>query len=430
MFLKNTSTEAVGDDHPQRLCSFRSIVILIQFMVIVLANSLLDVKLPMTSMFIVMFIYMLFNLSIWYQLKHQNSVSSSKVFMQLSIDVLVLAALFYFSGGSSNPFVSLFLIPLVIVAATLAKPYVWAMAAITLLCYSLLMLVNSSLMQEPSMMHSENMHHTSFNLHVIGMWFSFLLSVGLILFFVVAMAEALRERDRKLAEAREKNLRDQHVISLGTLAAGAAHELGTPLATMAILSTEMQNEYHHDDDLIHQLEIMRSQIQRCKTTLSQMSASTGELRAEDSHNDSIETFLNQCLNRWQESTIDTTVTISMHGTNPAPIIVLDETFNQALVNLLNNASDASTKVSVDAQWTNALLTLEIRDSGMGLSPDVAQSLGTPFFTTKQDGHGLGFYLAQAVISRLGGELLAFNQEKGGACMRIHLPLNNLKVSQT
>lgn len=430
MFVHEPVEEMPETYNLKSLFVFRSAVLASELIVIGLAVFWLDVVLPIQSMLSVIAIYAMFNVMVWVGLHKGASVSANKFFLHLVIDVLALAALLYFAGGSSNPFVSLFLLPLVIVAATLPKRYVWAMAAVTLICYTLLMVINVPLTQEMAG-HDHGGHAMqgaadNFGRHVLGMWFSFLLGVGLILFFVVTMADALRQRDKKLAEAREKNLRDEHMVALGTLAAGAAHELGTPLGTMAVLTREMELEYRQQPDLVEKIEILRSQVDRCKTTLGQISASAGQMKAESGRSVDVEHYLQQCLARWQEMHPDTTVSVSLNGSDPTPVIVVDETLNQAIINVLNNASDASPeKIEMKANWSHSELSLEILDFGEGLSQAAMEELGKPFFTTKKDGHGLGFYLAQAVVHRLGGEVKASNHKQGGACIHIRLPLNKL-----
>ena len=430
MFVHNSMEEAPETYNLKTLFVFRSTVLGSELIAIALAVFWLDVVLPIQSMLSVIAIYAMFNVMVWASLRKGTSVSANKFFLHLVIDVLALAALLYFAGGSSNPFVSLFLLPLVIVAATLPKPYVWAMAAVTLICYTLLMVINVPLTQEMTGHghgdHAMQGEASNFGLHVLGMWFSFLLGVGLILFFVVTMADALRQRDKKLAEAREKNLRDEHMVALGTLAAGAAHELGTPLGTMAVLTKEMEQEYSQQPDLVEKIEILRSQVNRCKTTLGQISASAGQMKAESGHSVDVEYYLQQCLGRWQEIHPETAIVVSLSGSHPVPTIVVDETLNQAIINILNNASDASPeKIEMNANWSKNDLSLEVFDFGEGLSKVAMEALGKPFFTTKKDGHGLGFYLAQAVVHRLGGEVKASNHKRGGACIHISIPLNKL-----
>ena len=434
MFVDNAIQDVAGTYNLKRLFVFRSAVIASELAAVSLAVYGLAVELPIYYMLSVIGLYTLFNGYLWLRLRKTPSASANEFFLHLVLDVFALAALLYFAGGSSNPFVSLFLLPLVIVAATLPKRYVWAMAAVTLGFYTLLMVINVPLTQEMTG-HSHGGAHaghaaatSDFSLHVLGMWFSFLLAVGLILFFVVSMAEALRQRDQKLAEAREKNLRDEHMVSLGTLAAGAAHELGTPLATMAVLTKEMEQEYAEQADLVEKIEILRSQVDRCKATLGQISASAGQMKAESGHSEDVKCCLNHCISRWQELHPATSIAISLKGIEPAPTIVVDETLNQAVINVLNNAADASPeRIELTALWSGAELNLEIRDFGEGLSPSALEALGKPFFTTKKDGHGLGFYLASEVVRRLGGEMNISNHAEGGALVNIRLPLQKLKT---
>jgi len=429
LFTLNAGEDLTATYNLKRLFVFRSAVIFSELAAILLAVYALNVILPMQSMLMVIAIYAAFNGYVLLRLKKDPGTSAAEFFLHLVVDVLALAALLYFAGGSSNPFVSLFLLPLVIVAATLPKRYVWAMAAVTLGCYSLLMIINVPMDQEMAGHHHHAMQQSSsFSLHVLGMWFSFLLGVGLILFFVVSMADALRQRDLKLAEAREQNLRDEHMVALGTLAAGAAHELGTPLSTMAVLTKEMQNDYEQQSEIVEKVKILRSQVERCKTAIGQISASAGQIKAESGQQKSVEAYLQESVYRWQETHPVSTIEFSLDGSDPAPVIVVDTTLNQAILNLLNNAAEASReKIELHAAWTEEELHIEVRDFGEGFSQAALAELGKPFFTTKKDGHGLGFYLAQSVVRRLGGEVTYGNREEGGAFTRIDLPLQKLRV---
>ncbi|MCF7821300.1 MAG: histidine kinase [Mariprofundaceae bacterium] len=427
MFTHDSIEEMAGTYNLKRLFVFRSAVIASELAVIGLAVYVLDVVLPVQSMFFVVMLYAVFNLLVWLRLRKNALASANEFFLHLAIDVLSLAALLYFAGGSSNPFVSLFLLPLVMAAATLPKRYVWAMAAVTLSCYTLLMAINVPLTQRMSAhQHHASQSSSDFGLHVLGMWFSFLLGVGLILFFVVSMAEALRKRDKKLAEVREQNLSDEHMVALGTLAAGAAHELGTPLATMAVLTKEMEQEYSRQPELVDRLKILRSQVDRCKAAMGQICASAGQIKAESGRCESVKLYLQQSVECWQEMHPNTGISVTLSGSEPAPVIVLDATLNQAIINLLNNAADASPdRIELNATWSNSELLLDVRDFGAGLSRAALEELGKPFFTTKKDGHGLGFYLAQSVVRRFGGEVIYGNHEQGGASIHVRLPLIKL-----
>jgi len=428
MFKNISLDNMVGAYHLRRLFIFRVAVIVSELAVTLLAIYEFGVELPMAAMLSVIAIYSAFNVLVWLRLKGKRTASNNEFFLHLVIDVLALAVLLYFAGGSGNPFVSMFLLPLVIVASTLPKRYVWIMAAVTMACYTLLMLINL-----PHSMAMTSHHHGTaahdFDLHMLGMWFSFLLGVGVILFFVVSMAEALRQRDRRLSEIREKALRDEHIVALGTLAAGAAHELSTPLATMALLTGEMAEEYRHLPELGKPLSILKSQIDRCKEALSRINASVGQMRAEGGRSVALDAYLRDVVNQWRQLHDDAQLTESWQGSMPAPAIVADETLTQSIINVLTNAVEVSPQhVEISGEWSDEHLRLTVNDSGPGFSAAALESAASPFFTTKPQGQGLGMFLTRAVMQRLGGDVLFDNRPEGGASVTLTLPLAKLKAT--
>jgi len=425
MFENISLDNRVGAYHLRRLFIFRVAVIISELAVTLLAIYQFEVNLPVAAMLSVIAIYSAFNVVVWVRLQGKRAASNNEFFLHLVIDVLALAVLLYFAGGSGNPFVSMFLLPLVIVASTLPRRYVWMMAAVTLACYTLLMLINVPLADTMSGHH----HHAAnnFDLHMLGMWFSFLLGVGVILFFVVSMAEALRRRDRHLNEIREKALRDEHVVALGTVAAGAAHELSTPLATIAVLSGELREEYRDIPGLADRLSILRAQVDRCKEALSRINASVGEMRAEGGGVMRLDRYLQDVVARWRQLHADAKLDEQWHGSVPSPEIVCDETLTQSIINVLDNAFEVSPgMIGIDGEWSEESLRLTISDAGPGFPPSALESVGNPFFTTKTEGQGLGLFLSRAVMQRLGGEVTFTNRSEGGAQIVMTLPLHKLR----
>jgi two-component system sensor histidine kinase RegB len=352
-------------------------------------------------------------------LRRNWPVSNIEFFVQLLIDVLGLSTLLYFSGGSTNPFVSLYLLPLTIAAAALPWIYTWVMAAITVCCYSLL------LFNYVPLPHDHDRHLVEFNLHVIGMWLAFVLSTMIIAWFVVKMSTSIRDRDKDLARVREQALRNEQIIALGTLAAGAAHELGTPLSTMAVITGELQQEHADDQELQDNIRILRDQIAHCKQTLTQLLANAGQARSEDGSGQPVNHFIQQVLDKWQLIRPSAIFSYQCNGTKPAPQILNTQVLSQSILNLLNNAADASSsRVDIISHWDDHSLHLEIIDDGDGLTNEVAQRAGDVFFTTKGPGQGfgIGLFLANANIERFGGKVRLFNHEQGGACTHVTLPL--------
>ncbi len=406
----------------QRLFVLRNIAIICALAAVIIASQMLAMTLPLLPLMLIIAAHGVINILTLLRIRKPHPVSSWEFFVQLVLDTLILCALLYFAGGSTNPFVSLFLLPLVIVASILPQRFTWAMAVLTVGCYSLLIYF----FQPLPYAHIED--GVDFDLHVMGMWFSFLLSAGLIVFFVVRMANSLRERDRILTEAREQVMRDQHLVTLGTLATGAAHELGTPLATMAVLVGELRHEHTDDTDVLGKTKMLRSQLDRCKSILSSITASAGQARPEGGRSFAIDDYLKVVVGLLRSSRPAAKVSYQLEGAQPVPQILADTTLTQALLNILNNAADASIdSIEVKGRWNNERLTLSICDRGEGLNPSVLAAVGTPFFTTKPNGQGLGLYLARAVMQRFGGQVQLFNQNGGGTQAVIELPLIAIRV---
>ncbi|MFZ5593907.1 MAG: ATP-binding protein [Pseudomonadota bacterium] len=406
----------------RRLVAFRGVVIAVQLLAVLVAVYGLDIPLPLFPLLTVIAAFAMLNVLTIARLKMAAAVTDGELFGHLLLDVTALSALLYLTGGSSNPFVSLFLLSLTMTAVALPAVYTWAMAVITAVCYSALMFFYLPLP------HS---HGSDFNLHVLGMWFNFVLSAGLVAWFVVRMGNTVRERDRALAEAREKALRDEQLVALGTLAAGAAHELGTPLATMAVLTKELAREHALQPEAADRLRILRDQVDRCKGILTTMAASAGQVRAEAGRGLALDVYLQDMLDHWRAMRPGVVVAQEWTGSQPPPRIVAEQTLTQAILNMLNNAADASPElVEVQGEWDASELRLVICDRGPGLTPAIQAQAGKALFTTKEPGQGLGMglFLAHATIGRFGGSVQLFNREGGGACTRLVLPLANLVIA--
>lgn len=408
----------------QHIFLLRNIAIITLCLALTLVYWTIDIIiLPWQKLIIVVVVLVTLNFLTYIRLRRNWPVSNIEFFTQLLIDVFGLSALLYFSGGSTNPFVSLYLLPLTIAAAALPWIYTWVMAAITVCCYSLL------LINYVPLPHDHDQHLAEFNLHVIGMWLAFVLSTMIIAWFVVKMSISIRDRDKDLAQVREQALRNEQIIALGTLAAGAAHELGTPLSTMAVIAGELQQEQTDNSEFQNNIHILRDQISQCKQMLTQLLANAGQTRSEDGSGQPVDHFIQQVLDKWQLIRPSAKFSYQCNGTKPAPQILNTQILSQSILNLLNNAADASSKrVDIKSSWDNQALHLEIIDDGEGLTDEVAQRAGEAFFTNKAPGHGfgIGLFLANANIERFGGSVQLFNHAQGGACTHVTLPL--IKVS--
>jgi two-component system sensor histidine kinase RegB len=422
-----------------------------EVLLIILAVYGLGINLPEQQLWLVVLSTGAINIYTSMRLDTDDPVTEMEIFSQISVDVFIIAALLYLTGGASNPITWVFLLPLIITTIMLPQTYAWYMVILTTTMYTMLIAFNVPLpsiephMPDPQVLRTDLQHYimlqhahsmndnSYFSLHMFGMWFGFVFSAGLVAYFVAELAKTLRFQERNLAEARENALRDERVVALGTLAASAAHDMGTPLGTMAILSHELEQDFpsHRYPDLYEKMIIMQQQISRCKQALSVMSASAGEMRAESGGVILVTDYIDDVINQWRthESSaklkffIDSTVVVDAK-------IIAERTLTHALINILNNAAEASPRelgIEFHASWDLYHVTIKIRDFGSGFSDELVEVVGKQPVVSKKRGLGVGLFLTYSTISRLGGKIRLYNTESGGACVEITLPLLNLET---
>jgi two-component system sensor histidine kinase RegB len=210
-------------------------------------------------------------------------------------------------------------------------------------------------------------------------------------------------------------------VALGTQAAGAAHELGTPLSTLSVIIGELKRDHAVLPEWRGDLAILDDQVQICKRILGKLLANAQDAATQAPQ--PLEQFLAATLDEWQLLRPAVHYQYQVSGTQPAPQLYIDPTLRAALLNLLNNAADASPdEIDIRVHWDANSFTLEIQDHGQGLTPEAAARAGSAFFTTKKEGRGLGIFLANATVERMGGKVRLFNREGGGATTEIILPL--------
>ena len=447
----STKTQTTVRQNLRWLFILRNLMMISEVLLIILAVYGLGINLPEQQLWLVVLSTGAINIYTSMRLDTDDPVTEMEIFSQISVDVFIIAALLYLTGGASNPITWVFLLPLIITTIMLPQNYAWYMVILTTTMYTMLIAFNVPLpsiephMPDPQglstdlqhyimLQHAHSMNDKSyFSLHMFGMWFGFVFSAGLVAYFVAELAKTLRFQERNLAEARENALRDERVVALGTLAASAAHDMGTPLGTMAILSHELEQDYpsHRYPDLYEKMIIMQQQISRCKQALSVMSASAGEMRAESGGVILVTDYIDDVINQWRTHDssaklkffIDATVAVDAK-------IIAERTLTHALINILNNAAEASPRelgIEFHASWDLYHVTIKIRDFGSGFPDELVEVVGKQPVVSKKRGLGVGLFLTYSTISRLGGKIRLYNTESGGACVEITLPLLNLET---
>jgi two-component system sensor histidine kinase RegB len=433
-------------DNLKWLYILRNLMLIGESILIILSVYILNIQLPQEELWLVLFSICMVNLYTWMRLKTDEPITELEIFSQISIDVFALGSLLYLTGGASNPIIWVFLLPTILTAIMLPQAYAWNMVILTCCTYTVLIAYNIPLpaiephLPDPNLVSPRMQHYLHemqdeqyFNLHVFGMWFGFVFSAGLVAFFVVQLSKSLKDRERSLADARENALRDERVVSLGTLAASAAHDMGTPLGTMAVLTHEIELDYpeHRFPSLHQQLKIMNEQIGRCKEALSVLSASSGEMRAESGKPMALLNYLDEVLTQWRAHNTTSKINLNIEPNIDVDAkIIADRTLTHAIINILNNAAEVSlTNHGIDftADWDSQLLHLKIRDFGPGFPKEIIKNAGKEPVISNKQGLGVGLLLTYSTITRLGGKIEFFNMESGGACVDIKLPILKIET---
>ena len=415
---------AAGLKNLQQLVQLRWIAVIGQIATLEAAHYALGLSLPYDELLISVACLVLFNVVSLLRLRLPPEVRHPEVFVALLVDVGVLTVQLYLSGGITNPFVFLYLLQVTLGAVLLRGAYIWSMVIITALCFGLLARHHLPL----PLVHEPQGGFSS--LYAFGLLVCFLLNAALVSVFITRIQRNLRERDARLAAARRRRAEEEHIVRMGLLASGAAHELGTPLSTLAVILGDWIHDQRLSADplLMEDIQEMQNQVRRCKSIVSGILLSAGEARSEESAQTTVRAFVDEMAQEWRGTrSIVTFIFDNDFGTDVP--MVSDTTLKQMVFNVLDNAREAS------PDWVRMVVTHEgddlclvVTDRGPGFAPDFLRRLGTPYHSTKnRPGAGLGLFLVFNVARTLGGSVVAGNRPEGGAEVGIRLPLATIAL---
>jgi two-component system sensor histidine kinase RegB len=404
------------------LVRLRWLALLGQLLVVAGIEALLAVRLPWPWIAVVFGAEALSNL-VCAGLAKRRPVTEAWLVVILALDVLLLTALLHMTGGPVNPFTFLYLVHIALAAVTLRPVAAWGLTALGLVAFGLLFALPAWPGFSP---HEGNLHHDHLWLHLQGMYVAFGVSAVFIVYFVQRVREALAEREKELAAARDLTARQAKFAALATMAAGAAHELGTPLSTIAVAAKEVEKRLANAAEPIQaDIRLIREQVRRCQRILHQMAAEAGQGVGEG-----IEavpaTDLASVLAAESPSK-DVPVFVELDVDDPTRrIFVSRQAMARALRNLVRNAVQASppgAAVHVRFSLRGPRLEIEVADRGRGMAPEVLSRAGEPFFTTKEPGEGigLGLFLTRTLVEQMGGTLEVQSALGQGTTARIVLP---------
>ncbi|WP_343227304.1 ATP-binding protein [Pseudoxanthomonas sp. PXM01] len=422
----SNSRDRAGVRNMQQLIQLRWIAVVGQVATILVVQYGLDIALPLGLMCGVLAALAVFNLvsHLWWRRSEQ--VSSVALLVGLLVDVASLTIQLYLSGGITNPFVFLYLLQVVLGTVLLRAPLSWVIAAAAAVCVTGLTLVRTplELMVAPARGLADH--------YVQGLLICFLLIASLLVVFITRIGRILRERDARLAELRQRAAEEDHIVRMGLLASGAAHELGTPLSTLSVILGDWQHlpTMASDGELHNDVLEMQAQVARCKSIVTNILLAAGGPRAEAPTETTLHAMLDDLADEWRDARNPPSFRYS-NRCDVDPDIVSDVGLRQMVFNVLDNALESSPHwVAMDARCDGDMLVIEISDAGTGFVADVLQRVGTPYNTSKgRPGGGLGLFLSVNVARTLGGSLTAKNRPQGGAIVTLALPLAAIAIEE-
>ncbi len=339
----------------------------------------------------------------------------------LALDVTLLTTLLWLTGGTSNPFTTVYLVYIALAAVTLGSAWTWTTAALSVAGYATLFAIAPA--ADP---HAARRPAEELSGHLAGMWVAFLSAAVLIGFFVTRIRAALDQRERALAEARRVAAARDRLASLTTLAAGAAHELATPLATIAVASRELLRETEGTANaaLIEDARLIRSQVERCRQILDHMSGRADAATADPPALIDPALVIRDAIDALPAGAASR-VRVRVEGA-PTQVCLPRVGVARVLTTLLKNALDASDgdgAVEVAASVSADTLDFAVRDTGHGMDESILARAGEPFFTTKPPGagFGLGLFLARTFVEQWGGRFSLSSEPGRGTVAAVSFP---------
>lgn len=403
------------------LVQLRWMAVVGQLLTIWIAVHWFQVKLPLPQLIAAPVLLAFINLSTMVMGREREGYSYMELLGALMLDVLALGWQLYFSGGTTNPFTFLFLLQIVIGAVLLPPSWSWIVAAVAALAVAFLSFAYEPLGLPP--------HHAGqpMRIYLWGSLICFLLIAALLVFFVIRIDRNRRSSDAALAALRQQAAEEHHIVRMGLLASGAAHELGTPMATMSVILGDWRSHpaIMGNRDLSGELDEMQTELQRCKTILSGILLSAGEARGENPSVTNLNSFLGAIASEWSDRSGGAVyMTNLIEQDRP---IVSDPALRQVIGNIIDNGLEVSPGfVGMVARVEEGDLILDFTDRGPGFSPEMLETFGRPYNSTKgRAGGGLGLFLVVNVVRKLGGRVEVGNPLEGGALVRLVIPMRAL-----
>nr|WP_028164263.1 ATP-binding protein [Bradyrhizobium elkanii] len=406
------------------LIQLRWTAVIGQIVTIAFVDQWLGIALPILPMAGVIAALVALNLLSLVWVRYRTEINNRELLLALMLDVAALTCQLYLSGGATNPFTSLYLLQVTLGAVLLDARSTWSLVGLACLSFAGLTVAYRPL-GLPQYGFSD-----PFSLHVAGMFIGFALNAVLLVVFVTRINRNLRKRDANLAALRQHAAEQDHIVRMGLLASGAAHELGTPLASLSVILSDWRRmpALTSNPELSDDLFEMETSLQRCKSIVTGILVSAGEARGEESSPTTVTAFLAALVQEWRTTRPSATLYFRNEFGTDLPV-VSEVALKQAIFNVLDNSAEVSRDwIELAAERADDRLMLSVTDRGPGFAPEMLAQLGKPYQSSKgRPGSGLGLFLVVNVVRKLGGVVTARNNAEGGATISLELPLATLAI---
>ena len=345
----------------------------------------------------------------------------------MGLDVVLLTGLLYFTGGPFNPFSFLYLVHIALAAVVLPASWAWGLVALSFAGFGSLFVRNAWQAIGPTLRPEQHMQHM--RMHMQGMWIAFGIAAVFIVYFVTRVTRDLARREAELARARAAAVRSEKLASLATLAAGAAHELATPLSTIAVVAKELERSLERAgamSEAVSDARLIRQQVARCRRILAQLADDAGASAGESFVALSVSALVEQASEGLPQR--ERIRSVIPGEAEHLQLFVPPRAVAQAVRGVIENALQASPperEVIVRAhRAADGRCAIVVEDAGPGMPPGVLSRAGEPFFTTKEPGKGmgLGLFLTHVVLERIGGAVAIDSRPGQGTRVELSVPL--------
>ncbi|MFM7702311.1 MAG: sensor histidine kinase, partial [Alphaproteobacteria bacterium] len=395
---------ATNKNNLKQLLFLRLLAILVEIFTIFFVDIFLKISLPLPLIFATIFLQLIFFCLSCYRY-FKVSITDFSLFLELIFDVLFFSILIYLSNGISNPFISLFLLQIIIAIIVLKPLFSWLITILTFISYIFL----TKFSYQINFLNLQNDHHHGYGLHLQGMLINYLILAILLMIFIGKIIKNIRIGQNEIHKLQQQALKLKQIEEMALFTTNSAHRLGSPLTTIAIILADLKNIFllknqnFDQKNLVNEIEFMEKQIAKCKNILSEILSNSSKSRLEEMPLENLQKASQNLIKKWQDEKNFYDFEVNYNFTK-LPNFIFDEALNLAIYNVFDNAFNARKKmIKINFFSDDKNLKIEVFDDGLGFNKEMLKKIGN-FKVPSKTGSGLGLYLTILTIEKIGGNL--------------------------